>query len=48
MKIHIGIISAKKLKSKVRKPLPPPSFKHRALEYNRNNKHKKSLTDNRE
>lgn len=46
MKIHIGIISAKKLKSKVRKPLPPPSFKHRALEYNRNSKHKKSLADN--
>jgi len=48
MKIYIGTISAKKIKNKVRKPLPPPSFKHRALEYRRNSKHKNNCSDNAE
>jgi hypothetical protein len=39
---HIGTISDRELKRRIRQPLPPPPIKHRsAKDYRRNPKHKK-------
>ena len=38
---HIGTISDRELKRRIRQPLPPPPRKHRsAKDYRRNPKHK--------